>query len=76
MIKIGKIILPVKTVPYGAPFTFVPFSSAENRAFVPEARPLGAKSIGGKRIPAGGPIVFPQNEAGGSGARPGAPTRE
>jgi len=37
---------------------------------------LRGKSIGGRKIPAGDPIGFPQNEAGISGAQPGAPTTE
>jgi hypothetical protein len=42
--------------------------SAEEQACGPEARALRGKSIGGKRIPAGDPILFPQREAGLSGA--------
>jgi len=57
-----------------APFTF--FFSAKKQACGPEGRALRAKSIGGKRNPAGDPIMFPQNEASPSGARPGAPTTD
>jgi len=50
-------------------FTFVPFSSAENRACGPEARALRGKSIGGEKILPGDPAWLPQNGAGRSGAR-------
>ena len=50
-------------------FTFaVPFS-LEKQACGPEARTLRGKSIGGKRIAAAGPAVFPQTEAGPSVTR-------
>ena len=41
--------------------------SAKKQACGPEARALGVKSIGGKRIPVGDTPVLPQNEAGPSG---------
>jgi hypothetical protein len=44
------------------------FFSAKEQACGPDARALRGKSIGGKRIPAGDPILFPQREAGLSGA--------
>jgi hypothetical protein len=50
-----------------------------NRACGPEVPPLAGlrgKSIGGERIPSGDPPWLPQNGAGRSGARPGAPTSE
>jgi len=52
---------------------------APNRAYGPEVPPLAGlrgKSIGGERIPSGDPPWLPQNGAGRSGARPGAPTSE
>jgi hypothetical protein len=55
-------------------FTFVFFFSAKKQVCGPEVRALCGKSIGGKRITGGDPILFPQDEAGLSGARPGAPT--
>jgi len=48
-------------------FTFVLFFSSKKQACGPEGRALRAKSIGGKRNPAGDPIGFPQNEAGPPG---------
>ncbi len=59
-----------------APFTLAAAFSAEKQACGPEARALRAKSIGGKGIPGGDPIGFPQREAGPPGARQGAPTTE
>jgi hypothetical protein len=58
------------------PFTLVNPFSAHKQACGPEARALRAKSIGGKRNPAGDLPVLPQNEAGESGAQAGVPTSE
>jgi len=55
---------------------FLNLTSAPNRACGLEARAGRGKSIGGERIPAGDPPLLPQNGAGRSGARPGAPTSE
>jgi hypothetical protein len=52
-----------------------PFS-APSQACGPEARALRGKSIGGERILTGDPAWLPQNGAGRSGPRPGAPTSE
>ena len=57
-------------------FTYMTLFSARKQAFGPEGRALRAKSIGGKRILLGNLAVLPQNGAGRSGARPGAPTSE
>jgi len=57
-------------------FTFESPFSAPNQACGPEARALRGKSIGGERILPGDPARVPQNGAGRSGARPGAPTAE
>jgi hypothetical protein len=57
-------------------FTFKNPFSAPKQACGPEARALRGKSIGGKRILPGDPARLPQNGAGRSGARPGAPTSE
>jgi len=46
----------------------IPFSP-HKQACGPEARALRAKSIGGKRNPAGALSALPQNEAGESGAQ-------
>ena len=46
----------------------------QKQACGPEGRALRAKSIGGKGIPPGDPPGLPQ--AGPSGARPAAPTRQ
>jgi hypothetical protein len=63
--------LPEKVkVPLGlAFFAFVFSIAAKKQACGPRA--LRGKSIDGKRIKAGGGAVFPQDEAGMSGARPG-----
>jgi hypothetical protein len=45
------------------------FLPAKKQAWGPEGRALRGKSIGGKRFPAGGRLMFPQNEAGLTGAR-------
>ncbi|KPK94735.1 MAG: hypothetical protein AMJ94_00955 [Deltaproteobacteria bacterium SM23_61] len=42
---------------------FVLFFPRERQACGPEGRAVGEKSIGGRRIPAGDPIGFPQIEA-------------
>jgi hypothetical protein len=42
-------------------------TAAKKQACGPEVRALRGKSIGGKGIPAGDPIGFPQGEAGLSG---------
>jgi hypothetical protein len=55
-------------------FTFAILFPAKKQACGPEARALRGKSIGGKRNPFGDPPLLPQNEAGPSGAPPGAPT--
>jgi hypothetical protein len=47
-------------------FTF--FFSAKKQACGPGGRALRGKSIGGKGFPSRGAILFPQNEAGLSGA--------
>jgi len=57
-------------------FIFKITFSAKKQTCGPGARALGGKSIGGRRIPTGDPIGFPQKEAGPPGARPGAPTTE
>jgi hypothetical protein len=57
-------------------FTFAILFPARKQACGPEARALRGKSIGGKRNPIEDPTVLPQNEAGPSGAPPGAPTSE
>ena len=57
-------------------FTFAILFPAKKQACGPEARALRGKSIGGKRNPIEDPTVLPQNEAGPSGAPPGAPTSE
>ena len=49
---------------------------AADQAWGPEAKALLAKSIGGERILPGDSAGLPQNGAGRSGARPGAPTSE
>ena len=62
-----------------ATFTFITAFTARKQAFGPEVPPLAGlrgKNIGGKRIPPGEPAGLPQNGAGRSGARPGAPTPE
>jgi len=62
--------LPLATFTLKSPF------SAPNQACGPETRALRGKSIGGQRIPSGDPAWLPQDGAGRSGARPGAPTSE
>jgi len=52
----------------------VPFS-AKKRACGPEAGALRGKSIGGKRIPHGDPLLLPQKEAGPWAIHRIAPTR-
>ena len=74
-LKIPENRRPINGPSHPAPFTFFHFSH-EKQGCGSEARALGAKSIGGKSIPDGERIVFPQNEAGQLGARPGAPTTE
>jgi hypothetical protein len=59
-----------------ATFTLKSPFSAPSQACGPEARALHGKSIGGQRILTGDPAWLPQNGAGRSGARPGAPTSE
>jgi hypothetical protein len=55
------------------PFTFKSPLFAPKRTCGPEARALHGKSIGGEGILPGDPAGLPQNGAGRSGARPGAP---
>jgi hypothetical protein len=50
------------------PFTFATLFPVEKKACGPGARALRTKSIGGKRIRKGDPLVLPQGEAGLSGA--------
>jgi len=65
----GKVKVPLG-VPLGiAFFTFCVFHCCEKASLWPEA--LRGRSIDGKKMKAGGAIVFPQGEAGLSGARPG-----
>jgi hypothetical protein len=58
------------TFTFGSPFC------APKQACGPEASALRGKSIGGEKILPGDPAWLPQNGAGRSGARPGAPTSE
>ena len=54
-------------------FTYVTPFSAKKQACGPEARALRAKSMGREKILPRDPALLPQNGAGRSGARPGAP---
>ena len=55
-------------------FTFGGPLFSPKQACGPEARAWCGKSIGGEKILCGDPASLPQNGAGCSGARPGAPT--
>jgi hypothetical protein len=55
---------------------FCDFVSAKRLSCGQEARVLRGKSIGGTRNRIGDPALLPQNVAGLSGARPGAPTTQ
>jgi len=69
MTKKVNIFFPLPT------FTFaIPFSDG-NQACGPEARALRGKSIGGKRISYGDPLLLPQKEAGPWAIHRIAPTR-
>jgi len=76
--RVGKNLIEAfkrQPLPHLAPFTFVLFFSAKKQACGPEGRVLRAKSIGGKRIPYGDPLLLPQEEAGPWAIHRIAPTR-
>jgi hypothetical protein len=74
-IRFLRISVPEERIETLPLFTFmIPFS-AKRQSCGQEARALRGKSIGGKRIPYGDPLVLPQKEAGPWAIHRIAPTR-